>query len=210
VILSRVSSTDGDQQAVKSAFWRERRARHPGLWKALRADAAVAARSRGERAEFSSDLDAALAVLRLLWVSDGFLAQALYRLKARLQALGVPVLPRLAHRLAMATGQVCIGDPVVVAPGVYVVHGQVVIDGLTEIGPGCVIAPFTTIGLRSGHWVGPTLEADVEVGTGAKVLGELRVGAAARIGANAVVIDDVPAGATVVGAPARPLVPVDR
>ena len=99
------------------------------------------------------------------------------------------------------------GDPVLMAPGVYIVHGQTVIDGLTEIGPGCVIAPFTTIGLRSGHWVGPTLEADVEVGTGAKVLGEVRVGAGARIGANAVVVDDVPPGATVVGAPARPLDP---
>jgi serine O-acetyltransferase len=194
-----------DAQAAKRAFWRERRARHPPFWEALVADAGIAARSRGERAEFTSRPDAALQMLRLAWESDGFLAQALYRAKARLQALGVPVLPRLAHRLAMAAGQVCIGDPVVVAPGVYIVHGQTVIDGLTEIGPGCVIAPFTTIGLKSGNWVGPTLEADVEVGTGAKLLGELRVGAGARIGANAVVVRDVPAGATVVGAPARPL-----
>jgi serine O-acetyltransferase len=200
-----VPGTNSAAEAANRAFWRERRARHPRLWEALVADASVAARHRGERAEFGSRLDAAGQVLRLAWNSDGFMAQALYRIKARLQALGVPVLPRIAHRLAIAVGQVYIGDPVVVAAGVYIVHGQTVIDGLTEIGPGCIIAPFTSIGLRAGHWVGPTLEADVEVGTGARVLGEFRVGAGARIGANAVVVRDVPAGATVVGVPARPL-----
>ena len=169
------------------------------------ADASIAALNRGDRAEFRSRLDAAVQIVRLAWVSDGYLAQALYRTKARLQALGVPVLPRLAHRLAIAVGQVYIGDPVVVAPGVYIAHGQTVIDGLTEIGPGCVIAPFTSIGLRSGHWVGPTLEAGVEVGTGARILGEFHIGAHARIGANAVITRDVPAGVTVVGVPARPL-----
>ena len=62
----------------------------------------------------------------------------------------MPVLPRLAHRLAMAIAQVSIGDPVVVHPGVYIVHGQVVVDGLVEIHEGAVIAPFVTIGLRAG------------------------------------------------------------
>ena len=45
-------------------------------------------------------------------VSDTFFAQVLYRAKASMQAAGVPVLPRIAHRLAMAIAQVCIGDPV--------------------------------------------------------------------------------------------------
>ena len=81
---------------------------------------------RGERHEFRSGLDTVGQILRLAWVSDAFLAQALYRVKARLQALGVPVLPRLAHRLAMVLAQVSIGDPVVMQPGIYIVHGQVV------------------------------------------------------------------------------------
>jgi serine O-acetyltransferase len=194
-----------DTNAAKRTFWRERRARHPRLREALVADASITARHRGERDEFNSRLDAAVQIVRLAWVSDGFLAQALYRAKARLQALGVPVLPQLAHRMAIAVGQVYVGDPVVIAAGVYIAHGQTVIDGLTEIGPGCIIAPFTSIGLVAGNWVGPTLEAGVEVGTGARVLGEFRVGAGARIGANAVVVREVPAGATVVGVPARPL-----
>jgi hypothetical protein len=59
-----------------------------------------------------------LAGLETRLMSDAFLAQALYRAEARLQALGVPVLPRLAHRLAMALAQVAIGDPVVIHPGV--------------------------------------------------------------------------------------------
>ena len=92
-------------------------------------------------------------------MSDAFLAQALYRIKARAQALRIPVLPRLAHRLAMMLAQVSIGDPVVVHPGVYIVHGQVVIDGLVEIQPGAVISPFVTIGLRAGDVRGATIES---------------------------------------------------
>jgi serine O-acetyltransferase len=187
----------------REAFWRTLRARHPRLREALVADARITAGLRGERQEFRSRLDAAAQIARLAWVSDAFLAQALYRLKARLQARGVPVLPRLAHRLAMASAQVSIGDPVVVQPGVYVIHGQIVIDGLVEIGAGVVIAPFVTIGLRAGDVRGATIEAGVSIGTGAKVIGPVRIGAGATIGANAVVVQDVPAGATVVGAPAR-------
>ena len=193
-----------DDEARKE-FWRDLRARHPRLREALVADARITARLRGERHEFRSRADAAAQMARLAWSSDAFLAQALYRVKARLQARRVPLLPRLAHRLAMATAQVSIGDPVVVAPGVYLLHGQVVIDGLVEIGAGAVIAPFVTIGLRAGHVAGATIEPGVSIGTGAKVIGPVRIGAGATIGANAVVVGDVAPGATVVGAPARPV-----
>jgi serine O-acetyltransferase len=194
--------TPDDPQTV---LWRDIRARHPGLRQALAADAAITARRRGERHEFRSRLDLTLQLLRLSWVSDAFLAQALYRVKARLQALGVPILPGLAHRLAMALAQVSIGDPVVVHPGVYIVHGQVVIDGLVEIHPGAVIGPFVTVGVRTGEVVGATIERDVTLGTGAKVIGGVRIGAGAQVGANAVVVADVPSNATVAGAPARPV-----
>ena len=188
----------------RSSLMRELRSRHPGVRDALLADARVTAMHRGERHKFRSRADAALQVLRLMWESDAFLAQALYRVKARLQTAGVPVLPRLAHRLAMAIAQVSIGDAVVVHRGVYSLHGQVVIDGIAEIHSGAVIGPFVTIGLRAGDLVGPTIEQNVTIGTGAKVLGRLRVGAGAQIGANAVIIDDVGEGATAVGVPARP------
>jgi serine O-acetyltransferase len=192
------------QNPLAKSLLSEIRSRHPRLREAVIADARVTLRHRGEREEFASGLDAAMQVLRLLWTADAFLAQTLYRVKARLQQLGVPVLPRIAHRLAMITGQVTIGDPVVVQPGLYLLHGQVVIDGLVEIHPGVVIGPFVTIGLRGGDIAGPTIEQDVSIGTGSKVLGKVTVGAGASVAANAVVIDDVPSGATVVGAPARP------
>ena len=186
-------------------LWRAIRARHPGLREAISADARITARLRGERHEFRSRLDEALQIARLAWVSDAFLAQALYRAKARLQAAGVPVLPRIAHRLAMTLAQISIGDPVVVEAGVYIIHGQVVIDGLVEIGAGAVIGPFVTIGLRAGDVTGPRIGPGVNIGTGAKLIGPIVVGADARIGAGAVVVDDVEPGSTVVGTPARPV-----
>ena len=186
-------------------FMREIRSRHPHLREAVAADARITALQRGERHDFRSPFDAFLQIARLAWVSDAFLAQILYRLKARLQALGVPLLPRLAHKMAMQSAQVSIGDPVVIDPGIYILHGQVVIDGLVEIRTGAVIGPFVTIGLRAGDVRGATIEEGVSIGTGAKVIGGVRIGAGAKIGANAVVVDDVAPGTTVVGAPARPV-----
>jgi serine O-acetyltransferase len=188
---------------VSDEYWRALRSRHPGLREALVADARLTAGYRGERTDFHSRLDVAVQVLRLAWVSDAFAAQTLYRVKAALQARRVPLLPRLAHRLAMMLAQVSIGDPVVVHPGIYIVHGQVVIDGQVEIHSGVTIAPWVTIGLRAGDYRGATIERDVSIGTGAKVIGAVHVGEGATIGANAVVVDDVPPGVTVVGAPAR-------
>jgi serine O-acetyltransferase len=103
----------------------------------------------------------------------------------------------------MVLGQVTIGDPVVVEPGLYLLHGQVVIDGGTRIGTGVRIAPFVTIGLRAGSLEGPTIGNNVTIGTGAKIIGGVRIGNGATIGANAVVVSDVPAGATAMGVPAR-------
>jgi serine O-acetyltransferase len=188
-----------------AAFWRGVRERHPKVRDAVLADARLTALLRAERHEFRSSADAVLQIVRLAATSDAFLAQVLYRVKARLQSLGVPILPRVAHRLAMVVAQVSIGDPVVVHPGVYLIHGQVVIDGLVEIHSGTIIAPWVTIGLRAGDVHGATIERDVSIGTGAKIIGAVHIGAGAQIGANAVVVDDVAAGATVVGAPARPL-----
>jgi serine O-acetyltransferase len=193
-----------DRESAGASLLNEVRARHPRFLEAVVADAKVTAAFRGERHEFRSFTDGLLAALRLAWSSDAFLAQALYRAKARLQALGVPLLPRLCHKLAMVLGQVQIGDPVVISPGLYLLHGQVVIDGFTEIGSGAAIAPFVTIGLRQGDIKGPTIGDNVQIGTGAKVLGRVSVGDGANVGANAVVIHDVPAGEVATGVPVDP------
>jgi serine O-acetyltransferase len=183
----------------------EVRARQPRFVYAVVQDAKRAADARGERFEFRNRADAALQVLRLMCVSDAFVGQVFYRAQARLDALGVPVLPWVAKRIAMMTAQICIGRSVLLHPGVLLAHGQVVIDGFVEIHKDAVIFSWVSIGLRSGKYPGPTIERNVRVGTGAKVLGPITLHADATVGANAVVLEDVPAGVTVVGVPARPL-----
>ncbi len=180
-------------------------AEHPPFLRAVWADARYTAQLRFERSEFTSRLDGALQILRLMWVSDAFAGQVFYRGKARLQQMRVPVLPRVLHRLAMLHSQVCIGDPVIVEPGIYIAHGQVVIDGLTRVSTGTILFPWVTLGLKSGVLQGPTVLANSSIGTGAKLIGPVTVGPNATVGANSVVVDDVPEGTTVVGMPARPL-----
>jgi serine O-acetyltransferase len=77
----------------------------------------------------------------------------------------------------------------------------IVIHPGAEIGPNCLLFQQVTIGGAAGGV--PTLEGHVDVGAGAKIIGKLKVGKHAKIGANAVVLNDVPAGATAVGIPAK-------
>ena len=145
---------DDTTEAARREFWAGRRARHGAFTDAVLADARITAQRRGERFEFRSRPDAVVQMIRLVVVSDAYLAQVLYRGKAALQAKGVPVVPRILHRLAMMTAQVSIGDPVVVEAGVYFPHGQVVIDGVVEVGKGTSMAPWSTIGLQAGSLLG--------------------------------------------------------
>lgn len=200
-----MAPADDPTEGARLEFWQKLRARHPAFGEAVLADARITAQRRGDRSEFRSRPDAIVQMLRLAVVSDAYLAQVLYRGKAALQAKGVPVVPRILHRLAMMTAQVSIGDPVVVEAGVYFPHGQVVIDGVVEVGRGTSIAPWSTIGLQAGSIFGPTIGRNVSIGTGSKLIGSVTVGQGATIGANAVVVHDVEAGATVVGVPARPI-----
>ena len=90
---------------------------------------------------------------------------------------------------------------------VFIDHGMGVVIGETaEIGDGCTIYQGVTLGgtsLYRGEKRHPTLGSGVVVGAGAKVLGGFVVGDGARIGSNAVVVKEVPAGATIVGIPGR-------
>ncbi len=182
---------------------REVRSQHPPFLEALLADARLAAVYRGERHEFRSRFEGVLQALRLMLQTDAFLALSAYRMKARLQALGIPVLPSIAHRLAIVSGQVSIDDGAVVGPGVFIPNGHVVVYGLVEIKPGVTLLPWVTVGPAGGGFIGPKIGPGTSVGTGAKVLGEIELGAGARIGTNAVVLDDVPPNTTVVGMPAE-------
>jgi serine O-acetyltransferase len=175
----------------------------PSLRAAVRADVAITLRCRGEGRELAGRWDVVREIVRLSWVTDAFFAQFCYRVRTALAVRRVPVLPLVLHRLSMTLGQICIGDPVVIGPGLYIAHGQVVVDGITRLGHDTILFPWTTIGLRAGDWNGPTIGDGVTIGTGSRIIGPVRIGDGAQIGANAVVIDDVPNGSTVVGVPAR-------
>jgi serine O-acetyltransferase len=93
--------------------------------------------------------------------------------------------------------------------GVVFEHqGGIVIHGNAEIGDGCVIRQGVTLGNRTIEkpQEAPKLGKNVNVGAGAKILGAVNIGDGAQIGANAVVLQDVPAGALAVGIPARIIV----
>jgi serine O-acetyltransferase len=86
-------------------------------------------------------------------------------------------------------------------------QGAIVIHGDSVIGDDCILRQGVTLGNRhlDRPHDAPVLGRRVNVGAGAKILGPVHIGDGAVIGANAVVLGDVPAGATVVGIPARPL-----
>lgn len=189
----------------RRAQLRELAERSPGFVESVSADVAVTCKYRGERFELTDKWDVLINGVRLAATTDAFLAQVCYRGKVALRRRGVPVLPAVAHRMAMALSDVVIGDPVIMAPGVYIPHGQVVVDGLTEVGSDVILFPWITIGLRAGNFNGPRIADGVHIGTGSRVLGPVKVGTGVSVGANAVVINDVADGATVVGMPATSL-----
>jgi serine acetyltransferase len=83
--------------------------------------------------------------------------------------------------------------------------GAIVIHGYSKIGDDCILRQGVTLGMRSleRSKEAPELGARVDVGAGAKILGRVRIGSGVHIGANAVVLQDLPPGVTAAGIPAR-------
>jgi len=87
--------------------------------------------------------------------------------------------------------------------GLMIPHPNgIVIHPDAEIGPNCLIFQQVTIGkgLKPGL---PVIEGHVDIGAGAKIIGNIRIGAHAKIGANAVVLNDVPEDSIAIGIPAK-------
>jgi len=138
----------------------------------------------------------------------GVQALLAHRAAHALLEAGVPVLPRALAYLARAVTGVEIHPAARIGQEFFIDHGAGVVIGETaEIGDRVTLYQGVTLG-GTGFQRGKrhlTLGDNVTVGSGAKLLGPIAVGDGAKIGANTVVIEDVPANATVVGNPGHPV-----
>ncbi len=180
---------------------RENRKRRPKFFRAIRKDGLRFSALGHERFEFTSAAGERANAMRLIVENHDFLGVALYRLRTALH--GWPIIPALLHRVAIIGFDIRIGEHVIIDEGLHIPHGNVVIDGITTIGRGCIVCPWVSIGVKQGQLVGPQIGDNVFIGTGAKLLGNFIIGDGASIGAGAVVLGDVAAGASVAGVPAR-------
>ncbi len=149
---------------------------------------------------------AARTFFEVLTTYPGVHAILLHRLSHAIWGMGFKWLARLSSHLARWLTGIEIHPGAVIGRRVFIDHGMGVVVGETAvIGDDCTLYHGVTLGGTS--WQKgkrhPTLEAGVIIGAGAKVLGPITLGAGAKVGSNAVVVKDVPAGATAVGIPAR-------
>jgi len=141
-----------------------------------------------------------------LW--PGVHAVLSHRLAHVLDEAGVPIVPRaIAYASRSLTG-IEIHPAATIGDGLFIDHGMGVVVGETaEIGKDVTLYQGVTLG-GTGFATGkrhPTVEDNVTIGSGAKLLGPIVIGHGAKIGANSVVIHDVPAHSTVVGNPGHPV-----
>src|SRR5205807_10355056 len=131
-----------------------------------------------------------------------------HRVANALHRAGIPVVPRLIAALARSLTGIEIHPAAVIGCGLFIDHGMGVVIGETaEVGDNVTLYQGVTLG-GTGFATGkrhPTVEDNVTIGSGAKLLGPITIGHGAKIGANSVVITDVPPNCTVVGNPGHPV-----
>jgi len=149
--------------------------------------------------------------LEVITCYPGLHAVWIHRASHCLWNLGLKWIARLLSMLARFITGIEIHPGAKIGRRVFLDHGLgIVIGETTEIGDDCTIYQGVTLGgtsLYKGVKRHPTLGKGVVISAGAKVLGGFTVGDGARVGSNAVVLKEIPAGATAVGIPARILHP---
>lgn len=149
---------------------------------------------------------AATSKLEVILTYAGFHALLAYRISHWLRMHRVPILPRVLSQLARWLTGVEIHPSARIGTGFFIDHGMGVVIGETaEIGDYVTLFQGVTLG-GTGKERGkrhPTLGNHVVVGAGAKILGGITIGDNVKIGANSVVLKNVPPNSTVIGVPAR-------
>lgn len=135
--------------------------------------------------------------------TDSFRLLVLQRARETARRLGIPLVNTLLRMTQQVYAGIEIGNGVEIGEGVYFVHPVgVVIGGDAKVGKRVRFYGSNTVGTAKDDGY-PVIGDDVYVGAGARILGPIHVGARARIGANAVVLCDVPDDAVAVGVPAK-------
>ena len=149
-------------------------------------------------------------VLEVVLCYPGFHVLVLFHPVAHfLYGLGLKTLARLWAHIGRGITGIEIHPGAKIGANLFIDHGMGVVIGETAvIGNNCTIYHGVTLGGRGGSKGGkrhPDIGNNVMIGTGAQILGAITVGDGARIGANSVVIEDIPAGVSVMGIPAKVL-----
>lgn len=157
------------------------------------------------RAVFDRD-PAARSSLEIFLAYPGLHAIWFYRRAHWLWTHHMPLLGRIVSHIGRTLSGIEIHPGATIGPGFFIDHGMGVVIGETaEVGANVTLYHGVTLGGTS--WKKgkrhPTLADDVVVGAGAKILGPITIGARTRVGANAVVVKDVPPDSVVVGVPGR-------
>lgn len=145
----------------------------------------------------------------VLFAYNGFHAVILHRMNGFIWRLGLRALARFFANIARMLTGVEIHPEATIGKNLFIDHGTGVVIGQTAIiGDNVTIYHGVTLGGvgRTGTVNGkrhPTVESGVIIGSGAQLLGDITIGEGAKIGANSVVMTDIPAHATAIGIPAR-------
>ena len=146
--------------------------------------------------------------VEMLLTYGGVQALLSHRISHALHEAGIPLLPRLLAYLTAAVTGVEIHPAARVGRGLFIDHGAGVVIGETaEVGDDVTIYQGVTLG-GTGFARGkrhPTVGNEVMIGAGSALLGPIEIGDRCKIGANSVVIHDVPPNSTVVGNPGHPV-----
>lgn len=143
-----------------------------------------------------------LNLIRCYFSTSGIRAVVLYRLSSFLYKKKFKILAAIIQQRNIKVNSCEIGYETEIDKGLLIAHTPgIIISGNSKIGKNVTIRQNVTIGEKNGG--APVIEDGVEIGAGAIILGKINIGKNSQIGANAVVLTDVPEDSIMVGIPAK-------